>query len=69
MPLEGYNLHVARGGYTGEDGFEAKLSAVFYEHIEANFELTDLNTTFTNGRSSQNIDEGSSAAHWSWGKG
>jgi aminomethyltransferase len=22
VPIEGYNLHVARGGYTGEDGFE-----------------------------------------------
>ena len=22
VPLEGFNLHVARGGYTGEDGFE-----------------------------------------------
>jgi aminomethyltransferase len=23
VPIEGFNLHVARGGYTGEDGFEA----------------------------------------------
>jgi glycine cleavage system aminomethyltransferase T len=22
VPLEGINVHVARGGYTGEDGFE-----------------------------------------------
>lgn len=22
IPIEGFNLHVARGGYTGEDGFE-----------------------------------------------
>jgi len=22
VPIEGFNLHVARGGYTGEDGFE-----------------------------------------------
>lgn len=22
VPLEGFNVHVARGGYTGEDGFE-----------------------------------------------
>ena len=22
MSVEGYNVHVARGGYTGEDGFE-----------------------------------------------
>lgn len=26
VPLEGFNLHVARGGYTGEDGFEVFLS-------------------------------------------
>jgi aminomethyltransferase len=22
VPLEGINVHIARGGYTGEDGFE-----------------------------------------------
>jgi aminomethyltransferase len=26
VPLEGINVHVARGGYTGEDGFEVSLS-------------------------------------------
>lgn len=26
VPIEGFNLHVARGGYTGEDGFEVKRS-------------------------------------------
>ena len=25
VPLEGINVHVARGGYTGEDGFEVSL--------------------------------------------
>ncbi len=25
VPIEGFNLHVARGGYTGEDGFEVRL--------------------------------------------
>jgi len=25
VPVEGFNLHVARGGYTGEDGFEVTL--------------------------------------------
>jgi glycine cleavage system aminomethyltransferase T len=25
VPLEGINVHVARGGYTGEDGFEVGL--------------------------------------------
>jgi aminomethyltransferase len=24
VPVEGFNLHVARGGYTGEDGFEVR---------------------------------------------
>ena len=26
VPLEGINVHVARGGYTGEDGFEVSFS-------------------------------------------
>lgn len=26
IPIGGFNLHVARGGYTGEDGFEACIS-------------------------------------------
>lgn len=25
VPMEGFNLHVARGGYTGEDGFEVRF--------------------------------------------
>ena len=25
VPIEGYNVHVARGGYTGEDGFEISI--------------------------------------------
>jgi aminomethyltransferase len=25
VPIEGFNLHVARGGYTGEDGFEVRI--------------------------------------------
>jgi aminomethyltransferase len=28
VPLEGINVHVARGGYTGEDGFEVCLQRV-----------------------------------------
>ncbi|KAJ7794570.1 hypothetical protein B0H14DRAFT_3556709 [Mycena olivaceomarginata] len=26
VPVEGFNLHVARGGYTGEDGFEVRCA-------------------------------------------
>lgn len=29
VPMEGFNLHVARGGYTGEDGFEVKKKKIF----------------------------------------
>jgi len=32
VPIEGFNLHVARGGYTGEDGFEVRPSL----HISPN---------------------------------
>lgn len=28
VPVEGFHLHVARGGYTGEDGFEVRPSRV-----------------------------------------
>lgn len=29
VPIEGFNLHVARGGYTGEDGFEVSNGSIF----------------------------------------
>ena len=29
VPIEGFNVHVARGGYTGEDGFEVRISSLF----------------------------------------
>ena len=34
VPIEGFNLHVARGGYTGEDGFEVHTQSLFslYSH-------------------------------------
>lgn len=31
VPIEGFNLHVARGGYTGEDGFEVSVGYVSAE--------------------------------------
>ncbi len=30
IPIKGFNLHVARGGYTGEDGFEVRTHCVFF---------------------------------------
>ena len=33
VPLEGFNLHVARGGYTGEDGFEVRTSLLQFARI------------------------------------
>lgn len=33
IPIEGFNLHVARGGYTGEDGFEVGI----YIHYTPNY--------------------------------
>lgn len=36
VPLEGFNLHVARGGYTGEDGFEVRSAPpALYTHRDA----------------------------------
>ena len=28
--IKGFNLHVARGGYTGEDGFEVRTHCVLF---------------------------------------
>lgn len=33
VPIEGFNLHVARGGYTGEDGFEVRISYQVYPFV------------------------------------
>lgn len=33
VPLEGFNVHVARGGYTGEDGFEVRSLFAAIAHI------------------------------------
>lgn len=30
VPIEGFNLHVARGGYTGEDGFEVPFQSMIF---------------------------------------
>lgn len=34
VPLEGFNVHIARGGYTGEDGFEVRhrSSSNFFQY-------------------------------------
>jgi sarcosine oxidase gamma subunit len=48
VPLEGLNVHVARGGYTGEDGFEVSLDRFFLYHVPRawglNFQPRALNT-------------------------
>lgn len=36
VPLEGFNLHVARGGYTGEDGFEVNSIVILFTLCIAN---------------------------------
>jgi len=33
VPIEGFNLHVARGGYTGEDGFEISVPPSHTEEV------------------------------------
>lgn len=37
VPIEGFNLHVARGGYTGEDGFEVTILSVTLRVILTSF--------------------------------
>lgn len=49
VPLEGYNVHVARGGYTGEDGFEVRLHLIYQKHF-ITF-IIDLYSTCSNSGS------------------
>ena len=36
VPIEGFNLRMARGGYTGEDGFEVRVGCVSARSIVIN---------------------------------
>jgi glycine cleavage system aminomethyltransferase T len=49
VPIEGFNLHVARGGYTGEDGFEVIVRCIFARSNVVNERLSDIHSTVTNG--------------------
>ena len=49
VPIEGFNLHVARGGYTGEDGFEVRTYfTVFVTELHLNTLTIDFHTPFAN---------------------
>lgn len=50
VPIEGFNLHVARGGYTGEDGFEVCVFAAQRARCVLTLGLVDLDTARPDGR-------------------
>jgi len=50
--IEGFNLHIARGGYkAGEDGFEVSVGAYPCKFTLSMKRLSDIYSTVTNGRS------------------
>lgn len=40
VPIEGFNLHVARGGYTGEDGFEVNCDGLATSAVLTLFQIS-----------------------------
>jgi aminomethyltransferase len=70
VPLEGFNLHVARGGYTGEDGFEVCPSIPRLVHIPALMSCpADLCPPHRNDRGRQTPLTNTSPTDWSWCQG
>lgn len=63
VPMEGFNLHVARGGYTGEDGFEVISTFYFPISIKPEAYFLDLNTAVSNSRGSETFVEIARTAH------
>jgi len=58
VPLEGFNLHVARGGYTGEDGFEISIPPQHTTEVAALLSKTPVQLTGLGARDSLRLEAG-----------
>ncbi|KZP19716.1 glycine cleavage system T protein [Athelia psychrophila] len=58
VPLEGFNLHVARGGYTGEDGFEISIPPQHAAEVAALLSKTPVQLTGLGARDSLRLEAG-----------
>ncbi|KAG6818438.1 hypothetical protein H0H93_004989 [Arthromyces matolae] len=58
VPIEGFNLHVARGGYTGEDGFEISIPPSQTVDVAQLLSKTPVQLTGLGARDSLRLEAG-----------
>ncbi|KAF8075308.1 hypothetical protein FPV67DRAFT_1605750 [Lyophyllum atratum] len=58
VPIEGFNLHVARGGYTGEDGFEISIPPSQSVDVAKLLNKTPVQLTGLGARDSLRLEAG-----------
>ncbi|KAJ7736534.1 aminomethyltransferase [Mycena maculata] len=58
LPIEGFNLHVARGGYTGEDGFEISIPPSQTVEVAALLSKAPVQLTGLGARDSLRLEAG-----------
>ncbi|KAJ7509635.1 glycine cleavage system T protein [Mycena galericulata] len=58
LPIEGFNLHVARGGYTGEDGFEISIPPTQTVDVAALLSKEPVQLTGLGARDSLRLEAG-----------
>ncbi|EDR07385.1 uncharacterized protein LACBIDRAFT_250466, partial [Laccaria bicolor S238N-H82] len=58
VPIEGFNLHVARGGYTGEDGFEISIPPSQTVEVAKLLSKTPVQLTGLGARDSLRLEAG-----------
>ncbi|KAI0057354.1 glycine cleavage system T protein [Artomyces pyxidatus] len=58
VPLEGFNLHVARGGYTGEDGFEISIPPAHTVQVAHLLSKSPVQLTGLGARDSLRLEAG-----------
>ncbi|KII86106.1 hypothetical protein PLICRDRAFT_44573 [Plicaturopsis crispa FD-325 SS-3] len=58
VPINGFNLHVARGGYTGEDGFEISIPPKHTVEVAELFSKAPVQLTGLGARDSLRLEAG-----------
>ncbi|KAI0094061.1 glycine cleavage system T protein [Irpex rosettiformis] len=58
VPIEGFNLHVARGGYTGEDGFEISIPPAHTAEVAELLSKPPVQLTGLGARDSLRLEAG-----------